>query len=699
MNWFIDLKIAKKLLGGFMLVAVITVVVGMRGYLGMSSLMENQDELYRNNFVVLDEISSAHAAILTARGDIRNMMAAKTVANREKYAGVAMEQYAVADKILDGLTKHELTKEELGIYAKLMDSWKTYKGFRDTAIPLAIAMDDSAALKILDYDARASLTDSRKQLQAFSKSLSANAQRLDEESAADARSAAMQMLIMIVGGAGLAMGIGLFISRMITRPLAQGVEMMDELSKAHLGIRLHLGRKDEIGALTHSMDAFADTLQGVVGNLNRVADGDMTVEIRKLDEEDEIAPALFNIVGTLRALVDEAAMLTTAAVEGKLSTRGAAEKFKGGYRSILEGVNTTLDRVIQPVKEGSDVLAEMAKGNLTARVIGEYKGDHRLITSSINLLGESLDKALNEVSEAVAATASASTEISSSTEQMAAGAQEQTQQATEVASAVDEMSKTIMDTTKNASEAAAAARAAGTSAKEGGRVVLETMEGMVRIAEVVKQSAATVQALGRSSDQIGEIVQVIDDIADQTNLLALNAAIEAARAGEQGRGFAVVADEVRKLAERTTKATKEIALMIKQIQKDTSGAVESMNRGTVEVEKGRTLAEQSSTSLKEIITGSDRVVDVVTQVAAASEEQSSASEQISKNIEAISSVTQESAAGTQQIARAAEDLNRLTSNLQELLGQFTISRGTNAVVRQEDRGSTYARSNGKLLRS
>jgi methyl-accepting chemotaxis protein len=153
----------------------------------------------------------------------------------------------------------------------------------------------------------------------------------------------------------------------------------------------------------------------------------------------------------------------------------------------------------------------------------------------------------------------------------------------------------------------------------------------------------------------------------------LNAAIEAARAGEQGRGFAVVADEVRKLAERTAKATKEIAGMITKIQKDTAGAVESMAHGTHEVEQGKLLAEKAGNSLREIITGAGQVVDIVAQVAAASRQQTSASEQISKNIEMISNVTHESAAGVQQIAKAAEDLNRLTEQLQTLTSHFTIS--------------------------
>ncbi|HEX3075132.1 MAG TPA: methyl-accepting chemotaxis protein, partial [Ignavibacteriales bacterium] len=190
--------------------------------------------------------------------------------------------------------------------------------------------------------------------------------------------------------------------------------------------------------------------------------------------------------------------------------------------------------------------------------------------------------------------------------------------------------------------------------------------------DVVSQAAINVQELGKSSEQIGEIIQVIDDIADQTNLLALNAAIEAARAGEQGRGFAVVADEVRKLAERTTLATKEIAGTINKIQKNTAITVESIVKGTEEVERGRELASRTGTYLKEIISSSERTAEVVTQVAAATEEQSAAAEQISKNVESVSNIAEESSAGAMQIAKAADDLNRLAVQLQNLVNRFRI---------------------------
>ncbi len=328
--------------------------------------------------------------------------------------------------------------------------------------------------------------------------------------------------------------------------------------------------------------------------------------------------------------------------------------------------------IVRPLGQGIQTLAVMATGDLTARMDGDYKGDLKLLKESINTVAGSLEDALRNVSEAVVATASASNQISASTEEMASGASEQTSQAGEVAAAVEQMTSTILENSRNAGVAAETAEEARKSAEQGGRVVGETVDGMKRIAQVVNRGADTVRELGRSSDQIGEIISVINDIADQTNLLALNAAIEAARAGDQGRGFAVVADEVRKLAERTTRATKEIAGMIKKIQMDTSGAVASMEEGTSEVERGIQLADRAGASLQEIVGVIQKVTTMVSRIAAASGEQSTTSEEISRNVDGISKVTAETAQGTAQIAKTAEDLTRLTDNLERLIGGFTI---------------------------
>jgi len=198
------------------------------------------------------------------------------------------------------------------------------------------------------------------------------------------------------------------------------------------------------------------------------------------------------------------------------------------------------------------------------------------------------------------------------------------------------------------------------------------------IAKVVRNSAENIEKLGESSKQIGEIISVIDDIADQTNLLALNAAIEAARAGEQGRGFAVVADEVRKLAERTTEATKQIANMIKGIQSETQEAVVAMNKGTEEVQSGIELADKAGESLQQILASTRDLMDMINQIAAASEEQSSTSEQISKNVVSISKVTAESAHRIEDVAHTADELAKMTEQLSMLMKQFKIEDGSNA---------------------
>lgn len=318
-------------------------------------------------------------------------------------------------------------------------------------------------------------------------------------------------------------------------------------------------------------------------------------------------------------------------------------------------------------------MEKFAQGDLTISlnsssndVIGKlYKGFEQAVTNVRNIV--------EQLYSTVQSIAISSAQISSSTEELAAGAQEQSSQASEVASAVEEMTRTVIDNARNATKTAEFSRINGTVAVEGGKVVEMTINKIKDIAAVVNKTAETVEHLGISSEEIGEIISVIDDVADQTNLLALNAAIEAARAGEQGRGFAVVADEVRKLAERTTQATKQITTMIKNIQAETSSAVSSMRRGSQEVNEGIKLADQAGESLKKIIDNATKAVDMINQIAAASEEQSATSEQISRSIETISSVSAESAAGIQQIAQAIDEMNRLTENLRKITMKFKVN--------------------------
>ena len=195
------------------------------------------------------------------------------------------------------------------------------------------------------------------------------------------------------------------------------------------------------------------------------------------------------------------------------------------------------------------------------------------------------------------------------------------------------------------------------------------------IADSVSSTAKKVEGLGKSSDQIGRIIGVINDIADQTNLLALNAAIEAARAGEQGRGFAVVADEVRKLAERTTTATKEIAEMIRTVQEETKIAVAAMEEGNKQVEEGVSTIARAGDSLKEIIHMSEEVGEMVTHIATAATDQSSATEEINNNMEQIAKLVKESADGAQQSAQACQDLSGLALDLQKLVSKFRVAEG------------------------
>ena len=306
------------------------------------------------------------------------------------------------------------------------------------------------------------------------------------------------------------------------------------------------------------------------------------------------------------------------------------------------------------------------------------------LTTAINKMKGNLKRMILDISENSLQVASASEELSSSATLQAQGADHQKDQTTQVATAMQEMSSTVQQVSENCTNAAEASRRAAETAREGGVVVEKVLAQMRSIAESVAKTAKEMGELAHSTNQIGRIAGVIDDIADQTNLLALNAAIEAARAGEQGRGFAVVADEVRKLAERTTTATKEIAQMITTIQAGTNGAIKAMESGTQQVQEGVTSTARAGESLQQIIHMSEEVGSMIASIATAAAEQSGATADVNQSMDQIAQLGKESAVAAQQSAKACQDLSELALALQNMVGSFKLQAESEDKFQSQD---------------
>jgi len=333
-------------------------------------------------------------------------------------------------------------------------------------------------------------------------------------------------------------------------------------------------------------------------------------------------------------------------------------------------------KVINPMHSLKDKMAAIERsGDLTVKIQAASTDENGQMAETFNRMMDRFHGVVREIHASVDYLASSSGELSAAATSIAGGSTSQSARAAQVATASQEMSSTIAEITRSVSCAAEAAQAASEVAENGGRIVVRTIESMDGISKTAKESSCIISGLGGRSREIGSIITVIEDIADQTNLLALNAAIEAARAGEQGRGFAVVADEVKRLAEKTMKATKEIDTMIRAMQDETGKAIASMENEVSAVGAGARLAEEAGASLNEIVSRVEVVTTMIETVMVAIQQQHSATEQISCDMESVSSVVAETSESASQIAGASSEIAMLASNLKKTVDVFKVSRG------------------------
>lgn len=342
----------------------------------------------------------------------------------------------------------------------------------------------------------------------------------------------------------------------------------------------------------------------------------------------------------------------------------------------------TIRRVVRSISLVVDRAQAIAEGDLTGDALHMDSNDEiTSLAGSVNRMQDNLREMIRTMMEISALVSEDSQKLSRSTGETFRRTKEQSLQTQQAAAAMQEMSISIAEVSRHAQSAASTSKQAASTAREGGSIVEQMLASMQSIAESVRNTAETVQRLGRESEQIIRIVNVIEEIAQKTNLLALNAAIEAARAGEQGRGFAVVAGEVRRLAESTRNATSEIGKMVEDFQVHTRGAVDAMNAGTQTVNQGVETTNRAGEALKRIIQMADQVDSMIAQIAAASMQQATAAQQSSESVDAINQLGEESAASIPATNSIVESVEHGSKRLQEHIGKFRLEE-THASARR-----------------
>ena len=332
---------------------------------------------------------------------------------------------------------------------------------------------------------------------------------------------------------------------------------------------------------------------------------------------------------------------------------------------ITRSVNTGVRELARTAKQ-------LADGDLTARVNWDSTDELGDVGRAFNQMAQEFSSLISQVRQSADQVTNAAALQASTAEKVSAISGNQTKQAGIAASSIENLNTAVKAIVEKTKDVLSSANNASSMAGQGQQVVNKAVLGIQQIATTVSESAQLMSALGQRSDQIGQIVKVIKDIAEQTNLLALNAAIEAARAGEQGRGFAVVADEVRKLAERTATATSEISAMITAIQSETGHAVSTMEKGSSQVSEGVDLANQAGQSLQNINSSVKLVVDMIKQISEATRSQSETTNEITKRVERIADMATENTASVDETTQASHDLQKLSLHLQQLVSHFKL---------------------------
>jgi methyl-accepting chemotaxis protein len=608
-----------------------------------NAFTERHQELLQYTYMALSNFLKIKVIEMGFRSLGRDDFFARIKAARDDFNRDTMDMHRAATMTMDS-----------GLSRAVLSMTKSYAGYQQRLKSMFVLWrQDTAALKQMDRLGKEIVEG----IQAFTSRLTASMARTESR-------AIWLAIILLAGGVVLGVALAYVITASVVKPVKGIVAVSEGLAGGDLSRRIEYSATDEIGQLA---DSLRKMLAGVIGEGQSIKTG-IAVPMFTVNQDQ----VLTYVNRPLGALIGEPGQAKAAQVlperEGRLEaalgrclTRGQAVEEEQVYD--LGGRERIFLMTLTP-------LLDLDEQIIGAMGLGVEITDQKEQQAQIEIQRMDLLKVAEEVSKMAGQLASASTQISLSMEEMSSTSNQQTAQAMTVATTTEQMSSTVIEVARNAGQAAEEAKQSGQIAQEGGGVVQETVQAIEVISQEAEEVGRTVDELAARSTEIDQVVTVIEDIADQTNLLALNAAIEAARAGEAGRGFAVVADEVRKLAEKTMTATKEVAATVAAIQTQTSATVDRMGRTRKNIDNGVALANRAGEILSRIVDYAGRVAEMISHMATAAEEQSAAADQISKAIDNIADGSREMSTGVQQTARAAGELSDMAAGLNAVVARF-----------------------------
>ncbi|PKL59522.1 MAG: methyl-accepting chemotaxis protein, partial [Methanomicrobiales archaeon HGW-Methanomicrobiales-4] len=516
-----------------------------------------------------------------------------------------------------------------------------------------------------------------------------HAKTLEDEGAKTVSSIIVILVIVIIIGAVLAFSLGFLISTSITGPLSRGVHMMQEMSTGHLGNRLKMTRKDEIGDLATAMDSFSHDLQFViVAGMKQIAAGDLSLSVPPRDDKDEIAPAFNQLLTSINGIVGEVVYLISEAEEGRLQKRGDSSKFTGEYQNIIVGINNMLNAITTPLNEALRVADQFSHAKFTARFDENVavKGELVALKEGLNTIGTELSIAILNISEQVGALSASSEEAAASVEEITAGSASIAQSSSvvstnaehsvkaieQVLSAMEELNTSVSTVAGKVDSVSRLTQEANGTSTSGVKQAAVAEKGISAINGAVNDVGTIIAEIRDQMNEINKIVVIISDIADQTNLLALNAAIEAARAGDAGMGFAVVANEVKTLAQESQGSAENIGKIITSLQHQSERAASAMSLATSEVSKGSVAITDTIQFFHTIAEQVEEISQNMTEVASLSEEEAAAVQEITSSVSEVQAMATETAQEAVGTAAATEESTAALNQVSNIIGELSV---------------------------